>query len=53
MTAFVILSILCKLVRSVWVDRKPLISYHYFLASAAYAFTQAQPDAAVEVLRKL
>jgi hypothetical protein len=52
-TAFVMLSILCKLVQSVWVDRKPLISHHYFLANAAYAFTQAQPDAAVEVLRKL
>ena len=48
------LSILCQLVQSVWVERKPLISHRYFLANAAYAFvTQAQPDAAVEVLRKL
>ena len=51
--AFVMLSILCKLVQSVWADRKPLISYRYFLANAAYAFTQAQPDAAVDVLREL
>lgn len=42
------------LVQSVWVDRKPLISHHYFLTNAAYGFvTQAQPDAAVEVLRTL
>jgi threonine dehydrogenase-like Zn-dependent dehydrogenase len=42
------------LVQSVWVDRTPLISHRYFLANAAYAFvTQAQPDAAVEVLREL
>jgi hypothetical protein len=47
------LSISCKLVRSVRVDRKPLIAHHYFLANAAYAFTQAPPHAAVGVLRTL
>jgi hypothetical protein len=51
--AFAMLSIVCKLVQSVWVDRKPLIAYHYFLANGAYAFTQAPPGAAVEVLRTL
>jgi hypothetical protein len=52
-TAFAMLSISCKLVRSVRVYRKPLISHHYFLANAAYAFKQAPPDAAVGVLRML